>query len=81
MSLPKVTKARGSFLSDEAACKMLYLTGDGAARIVQSLPAVSGDIIAQHDTAATITMIVVELLGVVSLLALWFSRKGQMLAG
>ena len=59
----------------------VYLTGDGAARIVQSLPGVSTDIIGQHDSAATITMVAVELLGVASLLGIWFSRKGQMLAG
>ena len=59
----------------------VYLTGDGAARIVQTLPGVSGEIIREHDSAATFTMVAVELLGVASLLSLWFSRKGQTLAG
>jgi hypothetical protein len=59
----------------------VYLTGDGTARIVQNLPGVSGDIIRQHDSAATITIVAIELLGVASLVALWFSRKGQTLAG
>ena len=59
----------------------VYLTGDGAAQIVHTLPGVSEDIIRQHDSAATITIVVVELLGVASLLGLWFSREGQSLAG
>jgi hypothetical protein len=59
----------------------VYLTGDGAARIVNTLPGVSGEIIGQHDSAATITITAVELLGVASLVGLWFSRKGQPLAG
>ena len=59
----------------------VYLTGDGAARIVQDLPGVSGDIIARHDDAATITIIAIELLGAVSLLSLWLSRKAERIAG
>jgi hypothetical protein len=56
------------------------LTGDGAARIVRDLPDVSRDIIRQHDSAATITMVAVEILGAASLLVLWLSRKGKRLA-
>ena len=54
----------------------VYLTGDGAAQIVHSLPGVSEDIIRQHDSAATITIVAAEILGVASLLGLWFSREG-----
>jgi formate hydrogenlyase subunit 3/multisubunit Na+/H+ antiporter MnhD subunit len=56
----------------------VYLTGDGAAQIVGSLPGVSTAIIQQHDQAATITMIAIEVLGAVSLLSLglsWRSRR------
>jgi formate hydrogenlyase subunit 3/multisubunit Na+/H+ antiporter MnhD subunit len=56
----------------------VYLTGDGAAKIVSNLPGVSTAIIQQHDQAATITMFAVQILGVVSLLSLllsWRSRR------
>ena len=58
----------------------VYLTGDGAARIVRELPDVSRDIISEHDSAATFAIISAELLGVVSLLAWWFTRNGKRLA-
>jgi len=56
----------------------VYLTGDGAAEIVGNLPGVSTAIIQQHNKAATITLIAIEILGVVSLLGLflsWCSRR------
>ena len=56
----------------------VYLTGDGAAEIVGSLPGVSAAIIQQHDKAATITIVAIEILGAVSLLSLglsWRSRR------
>lgn len=56
----------------------VYLTGDGAAEIVSNLPGVSTAIIQQHDQAATITMVAIEILGAVSLLSLglsWRSRR------
>jgi len=56
----------------------VYLTGDGAAQIVSNLPGVSTAIIQQHDQAATITMVAIEILGAVSLLCLclsWRSRR------
>jgi hypothetical protein len=52
----------------------VYLTGDGTAEIVGSLPGVSIDLIARHDNAATITLVAIELLALASLLALWVSR-------
>lgn len=58
----------------------VYLTGDGAARIVRALPDVSRDMIREHDGAATYSIIVAELLGVVSLLAWWLTRNGKKLA-
>jgi formate hydrogenlyase subunit 3/multisubunit Na+/H+ antiporter MnhD subunit len=56
----------------------VYLTGDGAAEIVGNLPGVSAAIIQQHDKAATITIVAIEILGAVSLLSLglsWHSRR------
>ena len=58
----------------------VYLTGDGAARIVRDLPDVSRDIIREHDNAATFAIISSELLGAVSLLAWWLTRNGKRLA-
>jgi formate hydrogenlyase subunit 3/multisubunit Na+/H+ antiporter MnhD subunit len=55
----------------------VYLTGDGAAKIVSNLPGVSIAIIQQHDQAATITMVVIEILGALSLLSLWWSRHSS----
>jgi formate hydrogenlyase subunit 3/multisubunit Na+/H+ antiporter MnhD subunit len=53
----------------------VYLTGDGAAQIVNNLPGVSTAIIQQHDQAATITMVAIEILGAVSLLSLCLSWR------
>jgi hypothetical protein len=56
----------------------VYLAGDGTAEIVSNLPGVSTAIIQQHNKAATITLIAIEILGVVSLLGLflsWCSRR------
>ena len=55
----------------------VYLTGDGAAEIVSNLPGVSTAIIQHHDKAATITMVAIEILGAVSLLSLWLSRRSR----
>lgn len=55
----------------------MYLTGDGAAEIVSNLPGVSTAIIQHHDNAATITMVAIEILGAVSLLSLWLSRRSR----
>lgn len=59
----------------------VYLTGDGAARIVHDLPGVSTAIIERHDNSATFTISAIELLGVCSLIAWWLRRKGSAIAG
>lgn len=53
----------------------VYLTGDGTAEIVGNLPGVSVDIITQHNNAANFTITAIEVLGAVSLLSLWLSRR------
>jgi cytochrome bd-type quinol oxidase subunit 2 len=68
----------GGFVITALLTIPFYLTGDGAAQIVSSLPGVSTAIIQQHDKAATTTMIVIEVLGAFSLLSLgllWRSRR------
>jgi formate hydrogenlyase subunit 3/multisubunit Na+/H+ antiporter MnhD subunit len=55
----------------------VYLTGDGAAKIVSNLPGVSTAIIQQHDQAATITMFAIQILGALSLLSLWLSWRSR----
>ena len=59
----------------------VFLTGGGAAGIVHNLPGVSTEIIGRHASAATMTIIAIEILGVAALLALWLSRKSQPVAG
>ena|SRR2546423_12698220 len=70
----------GIFVATALLTIPVYLTGDGAARIVHDLPGVSVDIIDRHDDAATITISAIELLGAVSLLSLWLSRKADRIA-
>jgi hypothetical protein len=53
----------------------VYLTGDGAAEIIHNLPGVSIEIIRQHDSAATLTIVAIELLGAASLLSHWLMRR------
>src|ERR1700694_4708570 len=55
----------------------VYLTGDGAAQIVNNLPGVSTAIIQQHDQAATITMVAIQIIGALSLLSLWLSWRSR----
>ena len=67
----------GVFLITALLTIPVYLTGDGAAEIVSNLPGVSTAIIQQHDKAATITMIAIEILGAVSLLSLFLSWRSR----
>ncbi len=67
----------GAFVITALLTIPVYLTGDGAAAIVRSLPGVSDAIIRQHDQAATMTIIAIEILGAVSLLSLWLSRRSR----
>lgn len=70
----------GTFVVTALITIPVYLTGDGAAEIVAKLPGVSLDIIEKHDSAATFTIIAIELLGAVSLWGLWLSRRSAELA-
>lgn len=65
----------GAFIITALITIPVYLSGDGAADIVRNLPGVSVDIIMQHDDSATITLTAIEILGAVSLLSLWLSRR------
>lgn len=67
----------GVFVITALVTIVVYLTGDGAAEIVRSLPGVSTAIIQQHDKAATITLVAIEILGVVSLLSLFLSWRSR----
>jgi uncharacterized membrane protein len=70
----------GTFVVTALITIPVYLTGDGAADIVAKLPGVSLDIIERHDSAATFTIIAIELLGAVSLWGLWQLRRSTELA-
>ena len=67
----------GVFVLTALVTIAVYLTGDGAADIVRSLPGVSAAIIQQHDKAATITLVAIEILGAVSLLSLFLSWRAR----
>ena len=67
----------GVFVITALVTIAVYLTGDGAAEIVGNLPGVSTAIIQQHDRAATITMVAIEILGAVSLLSLFLSWRSR----
>jgi len=51
------------------------LTGDGAGEILETYPGISKDAIENHETWAYIFFYGLMLNGVLSLTALWFSRK------
>jgi len=65
----------GAFVMTALITIPVYLTGDGAAEIIHNLPGVSIELIRQHDSAATLTIVAIELLGAASLLSLWLLRR------
>jgi uncharacterized membrane protein len=52
-----------------------YMSGNGAAQLLQKLPGVSKNAIAAHNNAAMISMVFVELTGMFAWLGLWQSRR------
>jgi hypothetical protein len=71
----------GAFIVTALITIPVYLTGDGAAEIIHNLPGVSIEIIRQHDSAATLTIVAIELLGAASLLSLWLLRRAVAIKG
>jgi hypothetical protein len=67
----------GTFVVTALITIPVYQTGDGAAQIVGNLPEVSVAIIRRHDSAATITLVAIEVLGTLSLLGLWLGRGNR----
>lgn len=59
----------------------VFLSGFGAAAIVQDFAGGSEAIIEQHQEAALITPVAVGLLGAVALLSLWLSRHSPNIQG
>jgi hypothetical protein len=59
----------------------VYLAGEGAEEIVEHLPGVSHDAIEAHEEIALFALIGAVTLGVVSLAALFLSRRGPAPAG
>lgn len=53
-----------------------YLTGEPAEHVVEEMPGVEHDLIEEHEEAAEVSFIVVELLGVMALGGLLFHRGG-----
>ena len=69
----------GAFVITALITIPVYLTGDGAAEIIHNLPGVSIELIRQHDSAASLTIVAIELLGAASLLSLWLLRRAAAL--
>jgi hypothetical protein len=55
----------------------VFLTGKAAEDIVEDLPGVSESFIEQHEEAATVSLIAIELLGALSLAGLVFTRRSK----
>jgi uncharacterized membrane protein len=55
-----------------------YLAGEPAEEIIENQPGVDGALIEEHEEAALITLIGIEILGVASLAALYLSRQAAM---
>lgn len=53
----------------------VYLSGEPAEKIVEHLPGISEPIIEQHESAALLSLVAFEILGVVSLVVLFLSRR------
>lgn len=58
---------------------LAILTGDGAGEIVKTYPGISNDTIEQHETWGYIFFYGLMAIGVLSIGALWFSRKNDLL--
>jgi uncharacterized membrane protein len=65
----------GSFITTSLVTIPVYGSGLVATSIVEGLPDVSKTIIEQHQQAALITLVTIEILGAVALLNLWWSRR------
>lgn len=64
-----------SFITTSLVTMPVYGSGLAATSIVEGLPDVSKTIIEQHQQAALITLVTIEILGAVALLSLWLSRR------
>ena len=58
---------------------LAILTGDGAAEIVKTYPGISNDVIEYHETWGYVFFYGLDVLGIIAIVALWFSRKNNLL--
>ena len=65
----------GIFVLSGLAAVAVYLTGEPAEEVVEGLPGVSHALIEQHEEAAVAALIAALVLGAVSLMGLWLSRR------
>ena len=65
----------GSFIIIAIITIPAYGSGLAATNIVEGLPDVSKILIEQHQRAALLTLVTIEILGAVALLNLWLSRR------
>ena len=67
--------ALGTFVVVALVAILTYLTGEPAEEVVEHLPGISEDIIETHEEFAIVSLVAVEVLGLVSLVGLLLSRK------
>ena len=67
--------ALGTFVVVALVAILTYLTGEPAEEVVEHLPGISEDIIETHEEFAIVSLVAVEVLGLVSLVGLFLSRK------
>lgn len=73
--------AYGIFVISAIGAGIAYATGEGAEEKVEGLPGVLESIIGQHEEFAMYALISMIVLGVVSLIAMAFNGKANMLSG
>ncbi|MCX6316838.1 MAG: hypothetical protein NTW29_06085 [Bacteroidetes bacterium] len=53
----------------------VYFTGEGTEELVENLPGVQESAIEKHEQLATLSFIIIGIMGVISLLALWLKQN------
>ncbi len=77
---PELTRAGAVALIAVAVVAIpVYLTGEPAEEIVEHMPGVAEEVLERHEKAGLVSLIALEVLGAVALLALVVSRGAQAL--
>ncbi len=71
----------GIFIIIALVALAVYLTGEPAEEIVEKLPGVAESIIEQHEDMAFISLIAIEILGVIAAIGLFISLRSKSVSG